>query len=101
MLLVSPMCLVGFVRDGYAWQWLAMGMGGLVAATLFHVYLAWWRDRFELSTFRANRMLVTRHSGRRWFPLIHQKADTLGGCEAKGKYLAVLGRVVPRLCIGA
>lgn len=48
MLLVSLMCFLAFGFHDWEWQWLAMGVGALVLAILFHMYLAWWRDRFEL-----------------------------------------------------
>lgn len=49
LLMVAPICVVGLVRDdGHTWQWIVTGMGCLVAGILYHVYLAWWRDRFEL-----------------------------------------------------
>lgn len=51
MLLVALMAFVMFVVNvdkADSWLGLVIGVGMLVAGILFHMYLAWWRDRFEL-----------------------------------------------------
>lgn len=48
MLLISLMSFLAFGYHDWEWHYLAVGVGTLVFAILFHMYLAWWRDRFEL-----------------------------------------------------
>ena len=49
LLVIAPMTLVGYARDPeHSWQWLAMGAAVSVVAVAAHMFLAWWRDRFEL-----------------------------------------------------
>jgi hypothetical protein len=41
-------CFLG-ILNGPTWWWApVMGAGIFVLACLWHIYLAWWRDRYEL-----------------------------------------------------